>query len=161
MKSLLLFRQHTPKSYAAVSVIKRNSHNRFLSSFVSCQTVPYLKCNIYPFIRVNIYLINQKINQFRSQPIAFGQHPGNIHLLTLVLPFFLFGFKTGHDNCFGILYFQQPFTDLLFLLLVFRERNTTGNKSFIQFPLFFLQFKNLPVKVSLAYGNGIYLTEIR
>ena len=67
-----------------------------------------------------------------------------------VLPFFLFGFKTGHDNRFGILYFQQFFTDLLFLLLVFRERNPPGNKRFIQLPLFFLQFKNLPVKVSLT-----------
>ena len=36
------------------------------------------------------------------------------YLLALVLPFFLFGFKTGHDNRFGILYFQQFFTDLLF-----------------------------------------------
>ena len=150
MKSLLFFRQHTPKSCAAFSVIKRNPHNQFLSSVVSCKAVPYLKGNIYPFIRININLINQKINQFRSQPIAFRQHPGNIHLLALVLPFFLFGFKTGHDNRFGILHFQQPFTDLLFLLLVFRERNPPGNKRFIQLPLFFLQFKNLPVKVSLT-----------
>lgn len=117
---------------------------------MSCQTVPYLKFNIHPFIRVNINLINQKINQFQRQPIAFRQHPGNIYLLALVLPFFLFGFKTGHDNRFGILHFQQPFTDLLFLLLVFRERNPPGNKRFIQLPFFFLQFKNLPVKVSLT-----------
>ena len=84
-----------------------------------------------------------------------------ICMIVVMLPFFLFGFKTGHDNRFGILYFQQFFTDLLFLILVFQERNPAGNKSFIQFPLFFLQFKNLPVKVSLTYSNGIYLTEIR
>ena len=62
MKSLLFFRQHTPKSCAAFSVIKRNPHNQFLSSVVSCKAVPYLKGNIYPFIRININLINQKIN---------------------------------------------------------------------------------------------------
>ena len=62
MKSFLFFRQHTPKSCAAFSVIKRNPHNQFLSSVVSCKAVPYLKGNIYPFIRININLINQKIN---------------------------------------------------------------------------------------------------
>ena len=97
----------------------------------------------------------------RMSDIHVGGLPLWLYLLALVLPFFLFGFKTGHDNRFGILYFQQFFTDLLFLILVFQERNPAGNKSFIQFPLFFLQFKNLPVKVSLTYSNGIYLTEIR
>ena len=62
MKSFLFFRQHTAKSCAAFSVIKRNPHNQFLSSVVSCKAVPYLKGNIYPFIRININLINQKIN---------------------------------------------------------------------------------------------------